>query len=594
VAIGSKGTTILFHGTGAASISSSVSQSGGDYDTSLVSYDPVAGLRKGDKYFVPVTAQKNGRVSTLILGHTILDDLQTAPDLDLTLYITKPELEIRKERIETPPILNWEPDPAAEDNPELLTQICIHDGITAYDESYTSGGDPVPLPVASGAEIFVEFSEFLSTWCDKVGSLRDVADIDLIPGPLDPGNPLKWGVFKALSNSNSTAVKFTAVCNPDDIDDWINVLEVIKGRDDVYGLVPLTRDRTVWDLFQAHVNAQSAADIGFWRVAWFSPTVDQDQELVGINTSDDSELVLATLDDDPFSTGTQYTWLKVTSENINLLEAGIAPGDTVRYLYTSDGFGNEEFTEFTVDQVINADTIRLFTGHASAIAVPSKVEIYHSLSKTEYANELVTIAQSFSDRRIRCTWPDIVGSSGEDTNGYYMSCALAGLRSGIVPHRSMTNLEIAGFDDVNRSDEFFTATQIDILRNGGVWVVTTDRDGTIITHLGETTDVSGLAQREEMVVSNVDSISFLIKNRLQIFIGQANVTPSALKLIQIELTSIIEFLKVNGYTEMLGGQLIDATIRAIRQHPLLKDRVTVILDLEIPFPINNIEVFLFV
>jgi hypothetical protein len=64
-------------------------------------------------------------------------------------------------------------------------------------------------------------------------------------------------VFKALENSNGTEVKFTGVCDPDDDASWATVLELLLGRDDVYGLVPLTRNRTVQDLYAAHVNAES-------------------------------------------------------------------------------------------------------------------------------------------------------------------------------------------------------------------------------------------------------------------------------------------------------------------------------------------------
>ena len=91
---------------------------------------------------------------------------------------------------------------------------------------------------------------------------------------------------------------------------------------------------------------------------------------------------------------------------------------------------------------------------------------------------------------------------------------------------------------------------------------------------------------------NVDSMSFLFLNRLEQFIGKANVTPSALNLMRVQTVSAIEFLKSNGFVERLGGQLIDGDIVELVAHPLLKDRVLITLSLEIPYPANNIEVHL--
>jgi hypothetical protein len=84
-----------------------------------------------------------------------------------------------------------------------------------------------------------------------------VSDINNIPGPLDQENPLKWGVYKALSNSNGTAVKYTAVANPDSLDSWASVLERLKGRDDFYNVVPLTFNREVQDLWAAYIGGES-------------------------------------------------------------------------------------------------------------------------------------------------------------------------------------------------------------------------------------------------------------------------------------------------------------------------------------------------
>ena len=124
--------------------------------------------------------------------------------------------------------------------------------------------------------------------------------------------------------------------------------------------------------------------------------------------------------------------------------------------------------------------------------------------------------------------------------------------------------------------------------------VTADEDGTIITQHALTTDNLDLNRQEEMIRRNVDSISFLFKGRLAPFIGRTNVTPSNLRSIRQEVENIIEFLKTNGTTPALGSQLIGAIILELAVHPILKDRIVIRLDLDVPVPLNNIELILII
>jgi hypothetical protein len=64
--------------------------------------------------------------------------------------------------------------------------------------------------------------------------------------------------------------------------------------------------------------------------------------------------------------------------------------------------------------------------------------------------------------------------------------------------------------------------------------------------------------------------------------------------LKYEVTAVIDFLSSNGYTEELGSQLISGSIRKLQIHPLLKDRIEIVLDLVVPAPLNNIELHLVV
>jgi len=588
VPVGSNGVEITFRDCPEQSVSSGSSVSfPGDNPT---------GLRTGDKFYITVTSASSGPIRTLILDHDIPDDLLDATDLDLKLFMEKDGLEISENRTPSPPNVNWEQE---------ATQIVIKSNITVYESTWTNNGTPMALPIESGT-LYIQYREWLQDLINEIGAINDTADIDDIDGPLDEDNPLKWGVFKALQNSNGTLVKYTAVSDPDDDDDWQTVLDLIDGRADIYNLVPLTRTRDVWDLYQAHVESESSETSGNWKAMFINLQTPATKMVVGESdadtqaltpTSTDGEVVLATLEDNPNASGTQYTLLSVPEANSNFITYGVEAGDIVRFLFTTDAWGTESYTEFVVDSVLSENSLLLYEGHDVPVEEPQKMEIWHTQEKDELVTALKGIAQSFADRRVCAVWPDLVGVGGNTIEGYYLCCALAGYVSGVVPHQPLTNLSLSGFDDAaSRTIDFFSDSQLDDLDDGGVWIVQEDNDGTIYTRHALTTDVTDVNRREESIRRNVDAISYLFLNRLSPYIGRSNVTPSMLDRIEYEINQAVSYLQSTGYTQELGPQLIDGVIRQgyPRIHPLLADRIQVVMDIDVPAPLNNIELHLVV
>jgi hypothetical protein len=570
VSIGTHGVEIKFHG---ASVGNSV-----------------PGLRKGDKWYITVVSSKAGPVRKLILRDDIPQQIASAEDMDLRLYIVD-NIQVSKNRVGYAPTTNWETE---------ATQINVKEGIIAYHPEWTDSGVEQPLEVRGGM-VYVEYREWLSELADEVNAISDVADIGVIKGQLHPDNPLKWGVYKALANSNGTAVKYTAVAEHTDLDSWVEVLERIKGRDDLYNLVPMTFDVRVHNLYAAHIDAESNEYANNWKSGFFALAAEPVKKIVGegatiggVSGNVVEDPVLATLADDPDATNTQYTRLTVTSGNGYFIANEVQAGDIVRYNYTVDGFGEEQYEEYVVDQVVSENTLLLYTGADNAVTEPQRVEVYHNLNRNEVAEDIATRAGAFSDRRVCAVWPDQVGEAGTLQPGYYLAAALAGLASGVVPHQPLTNVEVAGFDDFTRSYKYFNETQLNRMAEAGVWIVTEDKDGTPHTRHALTTDNLDLNRREEMIRRNVDSMSYLFLRRLRPYIGRTNATPRMVTLLGTEVTKLIDFFKNNGNTAELGGQLIDGTVRTLRIHPLLRDRIEIVLDLTVPAPLNNIELHLVV
>lgn len=558
------------------------------------------GLNKGDRYYVEVQGISSGPVKTLVLGQNLDSHFANCDELEVDFYIRKPLLEVTADRTNMAPLTNWE---------QSETEITLKSGIVAYDATWTVDGQPLPLDVYSSAalnygNLYVQYRAWLPTLANKVNSIIDVATIDDISGALTPDNPLKWGVFKALTNSNGTPVLYTAVTDPNDVNAWDEVLDAVLSRDDAYELVPLTRNPAVFGLYQAHVNNASAVTEGLWRVAWFNlkgipeiPIVSAGSTIPNhlIATTTNGQPALAVFSDDPLTSDSQYTICRVPAANSNFLTNDVRAGDIVRAIYTNDGFGGVTYSEFVVDDVQSENQIRLKAGPDAPQTVPAKIEIWRNLSAIEEANEIGKAAGAFNDRRIRATWPDVIESSGTLQEGYFLNCALAGLASGVLPHQGLTRLAIAGFSSTQRTNDKFNKPQLNRMALDGVWIVQQTITGEIYTrHAVTTGDYVDINQREEMLTRNVDSISYRFKDYFEPFIGVTNVTPSMEEVIRLGLNKLIGTLKIERTTPNLGGQLIDATVDRFFISTMFKDRYVAYINLQVPYALNNIELHLVV
>lgn len=575
VAVGTKGVTITFTG---------------------------AGLRKGDKYYIECTGEAAGAYKTIELGHNLDLDITSGSQVELVLFIRKPELQVTKNRIGAAPLLNWDTS---------ATELTVYSGATAYDASWTDSGVELPLDIISEeskgyGEVFVEYRAWVQTLTNEVNFISDVGSLNTaISGALDPDNPLKWGVFKALENSNGTAVGYTAVSDPDSTTAWADVLEALLGRNDVYGLVPLTRNRTVLDLFAAHVTAVSSPEQGLWRVLWVNlegipeiPVVSAGSTVPNHTaaTTSDEEECLAVIQDDSNTAGTQYTIVRDTGGNGNFITNGVRAGDIVRALYTGDGFGTVLYSEYVVAEIQAEDQLRLVSGPAAPVNTAAKIEIWRNLSATAEAAEIALNAGSWGSRRVRAVWPDQIESSGTVQEGYFLAASLAALSAGVLSQQPLTRVEVAGYSRANRSSGKFNRSQLDAMALAGTFIVTQDSsEGKIyVRHAVTTGEYSDINQREESITRNIDFITYSIQDVLDPFIGIYNINPSIVSRVDITVSSILTVLSQNLANNLVGSSLISYTDLVVEQDALIKDKLNVTVNLVIPYALNNIAVRLIV
>jgi hypothetical protein len=570
-----------------------------------ITFDAAAdGLCTGDIFTIEVAAAAAGAVKTAVLATPLPPALRGicydssssssssgAPaDLAVTFYI-KTDIEVPENRIGFAPLVNWE---------QSETEITTKTGIIAYDASWTNAGVLQPLPVKDG-EVYVNYRALIRQWVGVIGTIDDVS---LIPDTFDEApeitqdNPMVFGVYNALLNSNGEEVKFSAVgaSSPIELSDWLEVLEVLKGKDDVYSIVPLTFDKQVIDATVSHVEAMSTPEEGRWRIAWFSQQAETELGIYTVSEAlgREGEVVLATITDDPDTSGTQYTLVTAEGEKFITGDNPVSAGMILRAKYQDDGFGNITYSEYVIDDVLNDEELRLHTGPDAPVNTPSKIEVWKNLNKTEIAQNLATKPGLWSSRRAYIVWPDEIGNAGETVPGYYLCCSLAGLRGASLPHRGLTNAEIIGWDDLTRTTQFFNEPQLNIMAGAGWWIVTQNPDGDVFTRHQLSTNNLDLRRKEQSITTNVDAISYLLLDRLAPYIGRGNVTPTMINIVEGIIRSTMDYLADFVVQDELGPQVLNYTIEELRQHPLLQDRILARIPTEVPFPFNNAEVHLII
>ena len=545
------------------------------------------GLTKGDMYYIEVTAATIGAIHTLELTNSLPPEAlgicsdsatEAIPELTVSLSIIK-DIEVPEATLAG--IANFT---------QSATQIILASGITAKDTTwYDDNGVLLDMDVIDGTT-FTQYRSTNISYTAVVGSVTSVSEVEALLGPAVSDNPLALGVYKAVQNSNSSDVMFMATSD-ESLAAYSVVLEAIYDRKDVYGLIPLTHVKNIQDAVLAHCLEASTADRGRWRVMWAGAVVAEETVISQLDSSGD--ILFGTILDDPDTTGTQYTILKC--DEATFITDGAVAGNIVRALYYTDPVtGAARYSEYVVDAVITEEEIRLVSGPDNPVSVPSRFEIWKTNTNDDVAQQVISLAGSFSNRRARVVFPDRISNGGTTYDSMYLCCSLAGLRSGVQPHQGLTNVEIVGYDNVSRTTDWLGGRLLNLMAENGVWIVTEDTTGTIYSRHQLTTDPTDINSREDSMVSNFDNISyqflnFFVNSR---YIGRRNITDRLIAQLGTDFDGLVNSIQYESDTEALGPQIIGAEIITLERHPTLLDHVIATVRVDMPEPFNNFNITL--
>lgn len=444
-----------------------------------------------------------------------------------------------------------------------------------------------PLPVVTyGTVISANINiPYKALRTDLSGSLLDIASVDDQVGRLGEAtddNPLALGVQIALANTTGRILAMAVASN--DLAGYLSVLDFLEEQR-VYAVTPLTQDTAILAAIQQHVQQMSTPENAAWRIGIFNTAIPSvkymgpyNPNLVNVNSGNNAVTLISS----------SYV---LTASNAQFVSDLVVPGDVIKI--TSHSITSQVITSLTVLQVLNNQQVKV----DSPIAL-SGVNYYvqRTLSKSEQAQHVADVSESFMSGRILHVQPDLVGITVGGVvkylPGFYMACAVAGLVSGLPSQQSLTNIGVAGISDLQHSNRYFTRAQLSTISAAGTFLLVQEAAGTIpyIRH-SLTTDMSVLQYREIQQVKNVDFISYFFHDILKSFPGRYNITPDTLQILRTTIVAGAKLLQSKRLPK-IGPPLLDYNITTLKQDPVNKDNIIVEMPITIPTVANYINIYL--
>ena len=517
-------------------------------------------LVKGDRYYVQTVGKRDGAVQTLTLANLVPSGLRGQSDLDVELLATAAYVELSE-------------------GPNAYTVLGRDEGIRVESGlRVEEPGSTLTLPVRS-ADLFLNYREWLPTLADNPTLVYANDDAD-VPGPIDPLNPLKFGLSRVEAAAAGAPVVVLAVRDPDSLASWDRAIELAEERKDVREVVVLTTNRAVQEAAAASVASLASPDVGSWRFLWVAPEIPENKGLVRDVTGTITRAAGDT--DGPYTT--------VTVDGGEFMTNGVKAGDELRYAYGFDADGRETYKTATVKEVTNEDVLVLASpGPSQPVSTARRVEVWRPLAGDDLAAEVAANVAGFGSDYVRAV---VVNSAQSAYGPEFVAGALAGQRSGLAPHKPMTGEDVPGVSEAVGLKPLFTRSQLNVIGEAGGWVVTRNDDGAVKTRHGLTTAGFGsVLAGEESVVSNQISIMHGVREALKDIPGRANITDQLLATVRLMAFNVL-VARQRAENVLIGPQVREFSIGRVYQDPVFKDRMIIEIDIVLPAPANQVNAFL--
>ena len=410
-------------------------------------------------------------------------------------------------------------------------------------------------------------------------------------GSVNINNPMSVAASLIASAVSDMSYRILPI-ETDDANGYRQALDILSTNEDIYVIVPLTNDKDVVSAYASHCTTLSEPEKSKWRIMYASQEMPSTKVMVEIN---DGQLVKGSTDDECYIKDTANGMFvtnnaRVTDfvdiynasnsyqyslQIIEVLNESVVTCSTTKWMRTSEGYSELE------------DKVTVATQEAV------KYEVVRVLDTQGVAEAISGIADSFKNKRLRLVYPDTImlniNSVSEMVPSYYLCVTLGAMRAGYPPHQGFSTIGLSGISRVLRANNMFSDDQLaDMAGNGVFWVVQDTPEELPYVLYQTTTDNTQLETAEDSCVAVVDYASRYLKINLKKVLGRYNVNTISVNYVKTVINSVLDDMTSTSY-QYIGPILTGAELLKVETEG---DKIKPTVHIEIPYPVNGVDVTL--
>lgn len=418
---------------------------------------------------------------------------------------------------------------------------------------------------------------------------QSVAEAQL--GSININNPMSVAARLVAAAVSDMSYRVLPI-ESDDNNGYMKALDILSTNERVYVIVPLTQDKDIISAYASHCTEMSKPENSMWRVMFGSGAMPSTKVIIEIN---DGALVPGLTNDscylkdvangtfvssnarvtdfmDVYNADNEYQYSLQLTEVMN---ESVASFSTMKWQRTSEGY------------VETSD--KLIVSGQSTI----KYEVVRVLDTQGVAEAVGAIAESYKNKRLHYVMPDTimlnVNSVDVMVPSYYLCVTLGAMRAGYPPHQGFSTISLSGIKRVLRANKLFTKDQLAEMAGQGVfWVLQDEPEELPYVLYQTTTDNTQLETCESSCVAVVDYASKYYKDNLKPVLGKYNVNNISTTLVKNVINSCTTDMTGTSY-QYIGPILLGGTLVSLET---LADTIKPTIKIEIPYPVNAVDVVL--
>jgi len=401
-------------------------------------------------------------------------------------------------------------------------------------------------------------------------TLESIADIKSEIGEPVTFNPLAFGTFVAMTNSN-VATTTWGISGTQTV---VTALPALETKE-IYALAPM-QNLSSGNItsYKTHCDSMSLAVNKKERTAYVNRVITWTGTPYGTTSSD----------------------LTTTAETIRDANAAFA-AKRIFSNHPDVGYVLENRPIATIHPTWIQNNFDK-SGEAQSAALTSINFVTYGL-QAKLANDIKSGGVTYkAGTKITSTiWDTLVGDNtawGEAESytvyapvpGFYQNAMYAGLRVGLNPEQPLTNIAGAGIDQIVGSTDTFSETQLNTIAAGGTFILNQANIVAPITCRHQlSTDMTSAQRRENSITSAVDFVAKFLRDTIDPYIGRSTISPAFLELIETILFGTGRFLKKE-------GRINDLRVVSIEQDSISPDTLNIEVDILVKYPVNYIRITL--